>query len=351
VTTLSELLDQVRVAISESEPLCIVGGTSKPHLGRKPAGVPIEVSKHAGIVEYQPTELLVTVRAGTKVRDLREVLAEKNQVLASDPPEFDGKATIGGTLACNQSGPPRPWFGSIRDHVLGVRLINGKGEHLRFGGQVMKNVAGYDVSRLQAGAMGAYGLLTEVSLKVLPKPDASLTVRRSVDANEAIRMMNEISMTPTPLMGACWYDGDMYLRLSGPGAVIETAASGLDGERLANHTAFWTALRDQALPFFDSAQDLWRFSVRPNARLSKPQNDWLIDWGGAQRWIAGQHDSDELEKIAARSGGEVTRIRGGNRNAERLPSPSASKRALLMRMKQAFDPAGVFNPGRLYSWM
>jgi glycolate oxidase FAD binding subunit len=188
-------------------------------------------------------------------------------------------------------------------------------------------------------------------LKVLPKPDSSMTVRRRVDANEAIRAMNEISMTPTPLTGACWCDGDMYLRLSGSGTVVEAAASGLEGERLADSAAFWTALRDQASPFFESAKDLWRFSVRSNSPHSKPQNDWLIDWGGAQRWLAGQHDGDELENIAASYGGEVTRNRGGDRNAEGLPSLSGSKRALLTRMKQAFDPAGVFNPGRLYSWM
>jgi glycolate oxidase FAD binding subunit len=351
MTTLSQLLDQVRAAISDSEPLCIVGGNSKRHVGREPAGSPIEVADYAGVVEYEPTELVVTVRAGTTVRDLREILAEEDQMLACDPPEFGGNATIGGTLACSQSGPSRPWYGSIRDHVLGVRLINGKGEHLRFGGQVMKNVAGYDVSRLQAGAMGTYGLLTEVSLKVLPKPDSSTTVRRRIDANEAIRAMNEISMTPTPLTGACWCDGNMYLRLSGPGAVVETAASGLEGELLADCTSFWTALRDQASPFFESAQDLWRFSVRSNSLHCKPQNDWLIDWGGAQRWLTGQHESDELENIAANCGGEVTRSRGGDRKAEGLPSLSGTKRALLLRMKQAFDPAGVFNPGRLYSWM
>jgi glycolate oxidase FAD binding subunit len=282
---------------------------------------------------------------------LQSILAEENQSLACDPPEFEGTATIGGALACNQSGPSRPWHGSIRDHVLGIRMINGKGEHLGFGGQVMKNVAGYDVSRLQAGAMGTFGLLTEVSLKVLPRPDSSMTIRRRIDADEAIRVMNEISTTPAPLSGACWYDGDMYFRLSGPAAVIEAVASGFEGELLDNGAAFWSALREQALPFFDAAPDLWRFSVRPNSPHFKPQSEWLIDWGGAQRWLAGQHDRDELESVAANSGGEVTWHRGGDRNTDVLPSVSSTKRALLLRMKQAFDPVGLFNPGRLYSWM
>ena len=351
MTTLARLKDQVRNAASNSEPLCIVGGNSKRHLGREPTGTPIEVSHYSGIVDYQPTELVVSARAGTAVSELQQTLAEKNQMLACDPPEFDGKATIGGALACNQSGPSRPWYGSIRDHVLGVRLINGKGEHLRFGGQVMKNVAGYDVSRLQAGAMGTYGLLTEISLKVWPKPESSITVRCNIDASDAIRVMNEISMTPAPLTGACWYEGNMYLRLSGPGAVVEAAASGLTGERLVDDTAFWTSLRDQTSPFFSAAPDLWRFSLRSNSAHVNSHHDWLIDWGGAQRWLAGQHDRTELEGVAASANGEVTRIRGGDQSAERLPSLSDSKRELLIRLKQAFDPARVFNPGRLYGWM
>jgi len=178
-----------------------------------------------------------------------------------------------------------------------------------------------------------------------------MTVRRHIDAHEAIRAMNEISMTPTPLTGACWHDGAMYLRLSGPTAVIEPAASKIEGELLGDDAPFWMALREQNLPIFETAQDLWRFSVRPNTQPMKQAGDWLIDWSGAQRWLTGKFDRDELEQFATNSGGEVSRTRGGDRSAELLPSLSDSKRALLLRMKQAFDPAGVFNPGRLYSWM
>jgi glycolate oxidase FAD binding subunit len=351
VTTLSRLQEQIQVAISESKPLCIVGGDSKRHLGREPVGETLDVAGYSGVVEYQPTELVITVRAGTSISELQSILAEQDQSLACDPPEFDGKATVGGSLACNQSGPARPWHGSIRDHVLGVRLINGKGEHLQFGGQVMKNVAGYDVSRLQAGAMGTYGLITEVSLKVMPRPEASITVRRAADADDAIRMMNEIGASPAPLTGACWCDSSLYLRLSGPSAVIEAAAAELGGETHSEDLSFWTLLREQQLPFFDASSDWWRFSVRPNSAHVVPEGDWLINWGGAERWLAGQHDHEELERIASRCGGEVTWSRGGDRHAERLPSVSKSKRALLTKLKQAFDPAGVFNPGRLYSWM
>ncbi|MDH3953595.1 MAG: FAD-binding protein, partial [Gammaproteobacteria bacterium] len=186
MTAIADLQDRVRAAVAAQQLLCIVGGNSKRYLGGEQQGDPIDISAWSGVVDYQPSELVITVRAGTTISELQQVLARENQVLASEPPEFDGKATVGGTLACNLSGPSRPWHGSIRDHVLGVRIINGKGEHLRFGGQVMKNVAGYDVSRLQAGAMGTLGILTEVTLKVVPRPEATTTVRRTIGASDAL---------------------------------------------------------------------------------------------------------------------------------------------------------------------
>ena len=351
MTTLPELQQQVLEAVEYAEPLCIVAGNSKQHLGRDPVGRVIDLRDHAGVVDYEPSELVITVRAGTRITDLQALLAEQEQTLACDPPLFDGRATVGGTLACCQSGPARPWVGSIRDQVLGVRLINGKGEHLRFGGQVMKNVAGYDLPRLQAGAMGVFGLLTEVSLRVLPKPRVSITVTRSLDAEEAIRAMNAIGKTAAPLSGAAWHAGKLYLRLSGERPVVEAAADNLQGERLADDGAFWEALRDQTLPWFLAAKNLWRFSLRTSSPHALPQEDWLLDWGGAQRWLSGDHDHDELQQLASDLRGEVTRIRGGDREAERLPTVSHGKRTLLTHIKQAFDPAGVFNPGRLYSWM
>lgn len=351
MTDLSQLLDQVRDAVSNSRALCIVGGDSKKHLGREQDGIPLKMRDYAGVVDYQPEELVITSRAGTTISALNAILAQENQMLAGDPPEFDGKATIGGTLACNQSGPSRPWHGSIRDQVLGIRLINGNAEHLHFGGQVMKNVAGYDVSRLQAGAMGTLGLITEVSLRVLPKPESSITVRRRVDANSAIRVMNEVNILPAPLTGACWYDGHLYFRVSGSTTVTAAAAAKLEGERLPLSTASWTRLREQMLPFFASAEPLWRFSVRPTSPHFEHQGNWLIDWGGAQRLLAGQYDRDELDGIATKSGGELSCIRGGDRTSDVFSSRVGAHRTMLVRLKQAFDPKRVFNPGRLYSWM
>ena len=351
MTVLPQMLEQVSDAVSGSTPLSIVGGNSKRGIGREQIGEPISVSEYSGIVDYQPTELVVTVRAGTQMAELREVLAEKNQMLACESPELDGMATVGGALACAQSGPSRPWCGSIRDQVLGVRMINGKAEHLRFGGQVMKNVAGYDVSRLQVGAMGVFGILTEVSLKVLPRPESSKTICRQLDADAAIRVMNEFSMTPLPLTGACWADGQLYLRLAGQSSVIDSIAAGLEGEALAADDEFWTALREQRLPFFNGEGDLWRLSVRANAPHSKPDGDWLIDWGGARRWLSATCQREELERIALEAGGEVTQVRGGDRGAEIFPALGGAHRAMLQRLKLAFDPDAIFNRGRLYSWL
>ncbi len=351
MTSLAHMLEQVSDAVSESRLLCIVGGNSKSDIGHELIGDPVAVSGHTGIVDYQPTELVVTVRAGTSLRELQEVLAEKNQMLACESPQFDGAATVGGALACAQSGPSRPWYGSIRDQVLGIRLINGKAEHLRFGGQVMKNVAGYDVSRLQAGAMGIFGLITEVSFKVLPIPETTQTIRRRLESNTAIRVMNAVCKTPLPLTGACWTDGNLYLRISGQASAIDAIAAGLEGEPFDAAAGFWTALRENRLSFFDGAGDLWRLSVRASAMHAKPDGDWLIDWGGARRWLSGSYDRDELEYIAGNAGGEVTQVRGGDRSTDFFPTPAEPHRAMLQRLKQAFDPAGVFNRGRLYSWL
>ena len=305
MSALANLLEQVHAAVAAKQPLCIVGGDSKRQLGRASVGDPLDMSAYAGVVDYQPSELVVTVRAGTTVSQLQQVLAEENQVLACEPPEFDGKATVGGTLASNLSGPSRPWLGSIRDHVLGVRIINGKAEHLRFGGQVMKNVAGYDVSRLMAGAMGTLGILTEVTLKVLPRPEATATVRRAISASDALRVMNDIAQKPFPVTGACWHDGNMRVRFAGPASAVEAAAGQIEGEVLPDDDGFWYGLREMSLPFFADAKDLWCVSLRSTHEHFLHDADWLLDWRGARRWLAAPGGRDPLDS----AGGEVWRQR------------------------------------------
>jgi glycolate oxidase FAD binding subunit len=351
MTAIADLQDRVRAAVDAERPLCIAGGNSKRDFGREQQGDQLAMSAWSGVVDYQPSELVITVRSGTAIAELRQILAEENQVLAGEPPEFAGKATVGGTLACNLSGPARPWYGSIRDQVLGVRMINGKAEHLRFGGQVMKNVAGYDVSRLQAGAMGTLGILTEVTLKVIPKPEATITVRRTIGAGDALQAMNRICSTPLPVSGACWNAGELHVRLAGPASVIAAAADEIDGDILPDEDGFWSRLREMELPFFTEADDLWCVSLRSTHDHFMPDENWLIDWRGARRWLAASCDRDTLVRQAGEGGIEIWQLRGAEQGADVFPERSDAYRKMLLRLKRALDPAGVFNPGRLYSWM
>ncbi|HPE60338.1 MAG TPA: glycolate oxidase subunit GlcE [Thiolinea sp.] len=351
---LSRLQEQVRRATERGQALVIRGGGSKAFLGRDTAGEVLDTRPHSGIVSYQPVELVLTARAGTTLEVIEAALEAQGQMLAFEPPHFGPDATLGGTLACNLSGPGRPWWGSVRDHVLGIRLINGRGEHLRFGGQVMKNVAGYDVSRLQAGAMGTLGVITEISLKVLPQAAMSLTLVQEQTAAAAIALMNRYAGKPGPLSAACWADGRLYLRLSGAASAVKATAERYGGEVPAAG-AFWQTLREQQLGFFQPARAgdacLWRFSVRPTARLPDLPGAWLLDWAGAQRWYCGPGERAVMEGLATAMGGEVTLFRNGDRRAEVFHTRPAALQTLQRRLKQQFDPAGIFNPGRVYGWL
>ncbi|WP_372738545.1 glycolate oxidase subunit GlcE [Neptunomonas sp.] len=349
----TEIQQQVLAARDAKQTLNIVGGGSKSFMGREAVGERLDISGHRGIVNYQPVELVLTARAGTPLTEIEAALAENNQMLAFEPPRFSGVATLGGTLACNQSGPGRPWTGSVRDHVLGVRLINGLGEHLKFGGQVMKNVAGYDVSRLQAGAMGSLGVITEISLKVLPKPAASRTLVWDMGAEEAIVFMNQLAARPKPLSAACWLLGRCYVRLSGALSAVEATVKEWKGTALTQNQAdqFWQQLGQQELPFFDTDLPLWRFSVNSAAGIPSLDELSLIDWGGAQRWFRGEQDKLHMESLAATAGGQVSLYAGGERRSEVMHTTPAVLQAIQKRIKASFDPDGIFNPGRLYHWM
>ena len=340
-------IDQVRCAIADKSSLNIVGGNSKDFLGGFRSGDELKVSGHTGVINYQPEELVITARAGTSVTEIQQVLLEHGHSLPSEPPQFGGQATLGGTLACNLSGPARPWRGSFRDHVLGIRLINGRAEHLRFGGQVMKNVAGYDVARMQAGAMGTYGIITEISCKVLPVLPAHITLTKPASASEAIDLMNRWAGKAVPLTGACWCDGQVYLRLSGIKAAINDQANQWQGE--VADDSFWHQLRERQLSFFSTSQPIWRFSIKSTVPHFLSDDHWLIDWAGSQRWLAGNYSLMELETMASQAGGHVSLYQGDGKAM--LPVPDTVTRALLIRLKKAFDPHRIFNPGRLYHWM
>ena len=346
-----QLLASVKQAIADRQALAITGNGSKTFIGRAAVGTTLSVGEHTGIVEYEPSEMVVTARAGTTIADLDRELAGHGQMLASEPPRFAGKATLAGTLACNLSGPARPWAGSLRDHVLGLRLINGRGEHLRFGGQVMKNVAGYDVARLQAGAMGVLGVITEVSVRVQPVPECRLTRVFELDAQTAMDRITELCGRNTPLSGACWHDGRLYLRLAGPEAALGRITSKMGGENLDNGDEFWQSLRDFEHRFFAGAESLFRFSLPPATGHFEPDGNWLLDWGGAQRWLSGRHELAKLETLATESNGQVSLFKGGDRNGDVFHQRDAVQQRIHQSLKAAFDPLGIFNPGRLYRWM
>ena len=298
-----------------------------------------------------PVELIMTVRAGTTIKDIEAALEEEGQCLHFEPPRFGDASTLGGTLACNLSGPARPWSGSVRDQVLGVRLLNGKGEHLRFGGQVMKNVAGYDTSRLQAGAMGTLGAITEISLKVMPKPAMTLTLVEDMLLSNVTQYMNQRAGEPKPITGAAWVDGKVYLRLSGATSAVEATAEKWSGEVMEQGNAFWQQLQHMQHDFFAGDEPLWRFSIGSTAANPELDGPWLIDWAGSQRWYRGQADSAKLESMAQRAGGQVTLFRGGDRTDEVMHHQPQALQTIQKRLKESFDPGGLFNPGRLYSWL
>ena len=335
-----------------SRPVYISGGGSKQHLiGRNCDYTVLDVSGHKGIVDYQPQELVITARAGTPLVDILAALEAEGQTLSFEPPLYEGLATLGGTLACNLSGPARPWGGSIRDMVLGVQLINGRCERLNFGGKMIKNVAGYDVSRLQAGALGTLGVLCEVSLKVMPRAEKTLTLRYAMSAQEAVRHMNQRAGQPKPLSGAFWLNGQLHLRLSGAASAVDSTAIQWGGEILASDNSLWAQLREMTLPFFNDAGALWRFSVKPSADVRLDFGSTLIDWCGAQRWVRGEHPDEALQQAAIEAQGHISLFRGGDRSAEVRSPLNSVEQGLQQRLKKSFDPDRILNPGRLYSWL
>ena len=372
------LLDQIRTAAAQRTPLQIRGGGSKDFYGPIQPAALLDTRSLTGIIDYAPSELVVTVAAGTPLHELEALLAAQGQCLPFEPPHFgwsgrDRIATVGGMVASGLAGPARATSGSVRDYVLGLKLVNGKGEYLTFGGQVMKNVAGYDVSRLMAGAMGTLGLVTEVSLKVLPVPPAEATLVFPLAQAAALEQLHRWGGQPLPLNASCWVHDPsagaagrdlLFVRLRGAVAAVEAACqrmlADVPGERMdtAQAAADWALCRDQKLPFFTdgarTGQVLWRLSVAQTAPALDLPWAQLVEWQGGLRWLWTPLDAGAQLQAAAKAAGgnatvfvaagaDISRARGQNH------SLSAGQGALLQRLKAAFDPAGIFNPGRLYS--
>ncbi|MBA5608755.1 glycolate oxidase subunit GlcE [Duganella sp. FT3S] len=352
---LTQFRERIAAATATRTPLRLRGGGSKDWYGQEPRGDLLDTTPYSGIVAYEPTELVITARCGTPLREIEAALAQENQMLAFEPPHFGPGATVGGMVACGLSGPRRAAVGALRDFVLGAVLMDGHGEALGFGGQVMKNVAGYDVSRLLAGSLGTLGLILEVSLKVLPRPVAETTVRLQMKQQQALDNLNRWGGKPLPLSASAWRDDVLAVRLSGAQAAVAAALRQIGGEVMdvAEADAYWQGLREQTDAFFtaDQATPLWRLSVPSVAPASPNAGAQLIEWGGAQRWLRSAADPASVRALAQELGGHATLYRGGSRDAGDggVFHPLApAVHAIHRNLKHTFDPAGIFNPGRMY---
>ncbi len=353
---------RIRDAAAAKTPLRIRGGGSKDFYGHALAGDLLDTRGYAGIVDYDPTELVITARAGTLLDEIEQVMEAAGQMLAFEPPRFappgPSQSTLGGCVAAGLSGPRRPYAGAVRDVVLGVRILDGNGTDLSFGGRVMKNVAGFDASRLMTGALGTLGVLLDVSLKCIPLARAETTRVFECTADEAIRSANEWGRRPLPISATCHHGGVLTVRFSGAAPAVEAACAKLGGDSLLEPSAgpaFWLSVRDQTHPFFAEAlaaeMPLWRLAVKPTAPNVDLGGEILIEWSGAVRWVAAgpRADAARLRSWAAEHGGHATLFRAADKSAGAFHPQPAAIAGLHRRLKQVFDPAGILNPGRLYA--
>jgi glycolate oxidase FAD binding subunit len=365
----------IRAAAASQVPLCVRGGGTKDFYGGEIRGDVLDTTGYRGIVEYEPTELVITACAGTPLAEIEATMRERGQMLAFEPPHFgylpspppplpragEGNfvpaspekrmATLGGCVAAGLSGPRRAYTGAVRDFVLGVRMLDGNGNDLRFGGRVMKNVAGYDVSRLMVGSLGTLGVILEISLKALPLPVAAMTLRREQSQAEAIALMNEWAGKPLPISATCHVGNLLYVRLSGAAAAVRAARGKIGGEEVSDGATFWRGVREQELDFFRESQPLWRLSLKSTTPPLNVAGQQLVEWSGALRWLKSDADAQTVRAAAAYGGGHATLFRDGDKSAGVFHPLTPALEKIHRRLKQSFDPAGIFNPGRMYDWM
>jgi glycolate oxidase FAD binding subunit len=346
--SLEAFQERIREAAGRGTPLRLRGGGSKDFYGNAPRGETLDTRGYAGIVSYEPTELVVTARCGTPLTELESALEERGQCLAFEPPHFGPAATFGGCIAAGLSGPRRASAGALRDFVLGVKLIDGRARVLSFGGQVMKNVAGYDLARFAAGSLGTLALIAEASVKVLPAPAAELTVKLELPEERALEAMHHWAGQPLPLSASAWHEGGLHLRLSGAVAAVRAAAQKIGGSALDGPQALWAAIREHSHPFFGGDEPLWRLALPSTAPPLGLRGRQLIEWGGGLRWLKSGAAPHELREAARQAGGHATLFRGADKACGAFAPLDPVLARLHRELKQAFDPAGVLNPGRMY---
>ena len=354
----AELQQQVQSSIDLHSPLLIRGGGSKSFYGRPPVETSniLELKGHTGVIDYDPTELAITLRAGTRLQDLESLLAEKQQMLSFEPPQFNKNSTIGGVVSAGIAGPRRAFAGSIRDSILGVEIINGDGKIVHFGGQVMKNVAGYDMSRLMVRSMGTLGVILSVSLRVLPKPVKETTWVMQASQNESLVFCKQWRQMYLPISATTWYQDKVYIRLSGTKMTLKAAEQRLlqqySFERLEDDISFWQSIRNQQHAFFKGInKPLWRLSLPINAPvIARFSGDLLTEWGGTQRWLTNNAPANIIRAVVAKHGGYATLFDGHKHLPEVPPFPILAPELLALHknLKRKLDPKNIFNPGRLY---
>lgn len=347
---LESFRERIKTASAQQSALCIRGSGSKHWYGQEEQGEILDTRAYAGVIAYEPTELVITARCGTPLSEVVAALDQQNQMLAFEPPHFGAEATLGGVFAAGLSGPRRASVGGLRDFVLGASLMDGRGEVLTFGGQVMKNVAGFDVSRLLAGSMGCLGLVLDISLKVLPKPFAETTLAFAMSEADALERMNLWGGQALPISASSYQVGRLMLRLSGAEAALRAARKKLGGEEVADAATYWTALREQTHDFFeqDDEHGLWRLSLPSSTPALRLNGKTLIEWGGAQRWLFSDESASRIRETVSQAGGHVTLFRGGDKAGGVFTPLSAPLAKIHRNLKNSFDAAGIFNPGRMY---
>ncbi|HFD10984.1 MAG TPA: glycolate oxidase subunit GlcE [Crenotrichaceae bacterium] len=344
----SQFQQQIREAVENENPVNLVGGNSKSFYGREARGDSMHVAGNKGIIDYEPTELVVTVRNGTALHELESVLAEQGQMLGFEPPCYQNSATVGGAIAAGLSGSRRPFSGAVRDYVLGCKLINGYADILSFGGTAMKNVAGYDLSRLMVGSMGSLGLILETSLRVVPMHEMESTWCQEVKSDQVIGVMSAMLQKPLPISGL-YYDGArLFYRLYGTADAIAQSANTLGGEEYASHDQLWSDLNHQKSDFFQDKTPLWRISVAPATEQLPLSGQCVLDWGGALRWLKTDEPAEQVFQTVADVGGHATLFREGKRDEIIFQPLPPDLMQIQQRLKQAFDPMSVFNLGRMY---
>lgn len=342
------LQEAIGNARKSGDPLAIEGGGSRKFYGREIVGAPISLSSCCGVVEYSPTELVISVKGGTTIAELSQMLSEHQQMLGFEPPNCLPNSTIGGSVALGLAGSSRPYQGNVQDFVLGVRLLTGDGKIMRFGGQVIKNVAGFDISRLVVGSLGCLGIILEISLKVIPKPECVWTLGLEfANVDQAITRFNALAGKPYPITGAAWCDGVARVRLSGSQAGVKSASQIIGGTVFENDP-FWDEVNAHAHPFFKQDQKLLRVLQKPSTPVFMPDSSILVDWGGALRWYGEETDEEALQTRLEKQGGWIERFRNADRNQEvfHLLHPAAMR--IKQRLKDVFDPDRILNPGRMY---